>query len=158
MNTIPNTLATETDKRGHVYETSAETARRIVAGLTDVTANEGERYSDGTAPTRMSYYGAYSIIDPNADRSHVLPERRRLLALQYVTLRTGAIFRLSVVHYPDTGHARVSFEHPESDAAASTSLRDRGVVALRHILGDDIDVSGGWYSDRRNYIVQGWTK
>lgn len=112
-----------------------------------------ERYAEDN---NVRYYGAYgeTLVDGS-----MLGRSALLMPLEYAHIgRPGGHYRLGVVHYPHTGHARVSFSHPE--IGATSTLRARGKRVLERVLGESsnsIRISGGM-NGSGCYIVQGWSE
>ena len=127
------------------YETPARFARRVLAGLVDVPA---------VAEQEPAAPGAPGVAGEVDRREYGTDGRPRVS----VTLADGATFRVSVMHYPDTGHARLTFVSRHGfDAKHISGLRERAARVLRELIGDDCRVRAHRYGDGDGYMVQGWT-
>lgn len=126
------------------YETPARFARRVVAGLVDVPAVPE---AEPAAP------GAPGVAGEFDRREYGIDGRPRVS----VTLADGATFRVSVVHYPSTRHARLTFVSRHGfERRHVSALRERAAVVLRELLGDGCKVLAHQYDDGNGYMVQGW--
>lgn len=129
------------------YETPARFARRVLAGLVDVPADEQTPAEPGTA--------AHLAGTRPVDRREYGTDGRPRVS---VTLADGARFRVSVMHYPDTTHARLEFTGRHGfDAKHVSGLRERASRVLRELLGDGCKVLAHKFDDGNGYMVQGWS-